>query len=72
MYDVTTASAPAITDSSATPRRASVSPIVTTFRSGVNLRASAAQFASTLVGATMRKGFSVTSSPDSAAFMAFA
>jgi hypothetical protein len=72
VYEVTTASAPAITDSSGTPRRASVSPIVTTFRSGVNRCASAAQFASTLVGATMRNGTSRTGAADSAALMALA
>ena len=57
MYEVTTASAPSITSARVPPRRPSVSETVTTFRSGANRCASAAQLASTEVGATMRKGW---------------
>ena len=56
MYEVTTTSAPAITSARSAPLRASVSVIVTTFRPGVNRADSAAQFGTTLVGATTRNG----------------
>ena len=56
MYEVTTASAPAMTSARSAPLRASVSVIVTTFRPGANRADSAAQFGTTLVGATMRNG----------------
>ena len=53
---MTTASAPAMSSPRSAPLRASVSVIVTTFRPGANRAASAAQFGTTLVGATMRNG----------------
>ena len=56
VYEVTTTSALAMTSTRSWPRRRNVSVIVTTRRSGVNRAASAAQLASTLVGATMRNG----------------
>ena len=56
MYEVTTTSAPAITSASSWPRRRSVSVTVTTRSPGLKRAASAAQFGTTLVGATMRNG----------------
>ena len=72
MYEVTTASAPSMTPDRETPRRPSVSETVTTFRSGANRSASVAQFASTEVGATIRKGLDRTVPGDSGPRTSFA
>ena len=56
MYEVTTASAPAVSSLRGRPRRAAVSEIATTVSPGANRAASLAQFGTTLVGATMRNG----------------
>ena len=56
MYEVTTKSAPGYRLGESSPRAAPVSEIATTVRSGVNRAASAAQFGTTQVGATIRNG----------------
>jgi hypothetical protein len=56
VYEVTTTSAPAAASARPEPRRARVSVTAATFRSGVKRAASAAQLATTLVGASTRNG----------------